>query len=288
VASAQTVVCYLGKLDCVETTGGAGADDFSLAYGVLAAYDDGTYRSWGGYLYGKETIDKDYHQRGARIGTPLLSMSRTPPNLPAQLEVKRRNANLRFVRIAVCAWERDNPFGGSAAESPVPSLQWFGRDKNWSTGERWYTAPGVITLLGTTLRDKTRVRDSDDLIGRAEFLLMPNDLDQLARVAPLVRNASELPHATSLAASGPSSARKAFTLKGDGSKYTGELIFVQGLREIFGNTLPVPPQYRVEVQSGTDAPWRLIGVYSDRRLADQAAAAERVRPFKTIRILPVN
>lgn len=288
LASAQTVVAYLGKLDCNETTGGAGADDFSLAYGVLAAYDDSTYRSWGGYLYGKESIDEGYHQRGARIGIPLLSMSRTPPNLPAQLEIKKRNANLRFVRVVVCAWERDNPFGGSAVPPLAPSLQFFGRDTDWGSGERFYTAPDTITLLGETLKAKSRAHSADDLIGRAEFLLTPANLEELARLAPLVPQASDLPHATSIADRGSAVARKGFTLKGDGSRYTGEIIFVQGLREIFGNTLPVPQQFRVEVQNGLGAPFRLIGVFSSRREAEQAAAAERVGSFKTIHINPVN
>jgi len=283
------MVCYLGKLHCAETTSGVGDDQFALEYGVLVSYDDGTYRAWADHLYTGSDMAKGFRQRDAKIGKPLLSMSQIAPNLPAALEVKKHNANIRFVRIALYAWERDSPFRiNHTLDTRGRGLQLFDRGTDWAQGERWFWTDRVVTQLGTQLRDQTKYDSADDTIGHTEILLLPAELNRLMSWSSVVPRPEQLSSATALTDAGVAFARKPFSFGADGSRYTGELIFVHGLRETFGNTIPVPQQFRVEVQNGAGAPWRLIGVHSNRRQAEMAAAGERTRPTKTIRIVAVN
>ena len=212
-AAPSHLVVLLGDLACLDVTNGGpieiGGDDLRAAFGVLAAYDDGTFKAFGDDLNAEALtgrrggkVSERWHG-GPYVSHPILTLNEAHPS-GVWFEAATPGKLIKSLRIAVTLWEYDpsrGPGGRSgvalgAVDGPgtymtrvLSSTDW--RTKELGPGTRRFLPAEIylgraVTDFGRTVERITRAipgGNGNDRIGTAEWEFDHNALLALTRDA---------------------------------------------------------------------------------------------------------
>ncbi len=228
--SEVAVVGFLGHLNCHEVTDGWGNDDLNVVYGVLVGYTDGSYRTWGDYLYYRRSVGDSFRQ-GPLTQQPLFVHSFLRTRRPTTKDTKIDHRQVRFVRVAVALVEYDSPAGLAAGTAGRQNITAKLRRFPWSR----YAAPlrgaEASSVFGQRVLRAART-SFDDNIGIREVMLTARTLADASRVANLAHPS----HLTAFRMP-PRNTRHDFRMQGDGSDYRGSIWLTRGVRSIYQDVI---------------------------------------------------
>lgn len=224
----QPLIAYLGNLDCHATTGLGGDDQLGAAYGVFVEYTDGTYRTWGGYLY-RGDVNENW-ALGPQTDRPLFIYRPNPPSLPTEIDVTSPGKTVEYLRVTIVLYEDDQPF-----EFPI-SLHSHGlggdltitrrlRNGRWRELMRMLRGDGKPSFFSERVFLAAREHYESDLIGYNEYKFTRAELENPERATQISSSDEVSAHRTRNPGRDVS---YHFTSTGEDSFYTGALWLVQG------------------------------------------------------------